>query len=79
MSHSDENSQNKLSANHLDDPDTSFSTAGDDVPGMIATHLRQMSEQAMQAGLGRSSSLIEVAALMIELEDAAGIQLDVDA
>lgn len=39
-----------------------------DVADMIAGHLREMSEMAFRAKLGHSSSLIEVAAQMIELE-----------
>jgi hypothetical protein len=39
-----------------------------DFANMIASHLREMSEHAYRAGFGNSSSLIEVAALMIEME-----------
>lgn len=37
----------------------------------LALDLREMSERAFRAGLGRCSSLIEVAALMVELEGSA--------
>jgi hypothetical protein len=39
-----------------------------DVSELIAFQLREMSEHALRAGLGVSSSLIEVAALMVEME-----------
>ncbi|WP_417477075.1 hypothetical protein [Maricaulis sp.] len=43
---------------------------------LIALDLREMSERALRAGLGRSSSLIEVAALMVELEGSVMHQDD---
>jgi hypothetical protein len=45
---------------------------------MLALDLRAMSERAFHAGLGRSSSLIEIAALMVELEGAAIAQDELD-
>ncbi len=44
----------------------------------LALDLRAMSERAFRAGLGRCSSLIEVAALMVELEGAAATQDEFD-
>ena len=38
---------------------------------ILALDLRAMSERAFRAGLGRSSSLIEIAALMVELEGSS--------
>ena len=74
MSKSDSSSRGGISFNNMSN--TKVGSELDDLPDRIAAHLREMSEHAMQAGLGRSSSLIEVAALMIELEGAADIQLD---
>jgi hypothetical protein len=45
-----------------------------DASELIALHLREMSEHALRAGLGLSSSLIEVAALTIELEGVSDNQ-----
>ena len=45
---------------------------------MLALDLRTMSERAFRAGLGRSSSLIEIAALMVELEGSAIAQDELD-
>jgi hypothetical protein len=39
-----------------------------DMSDMIASHLREMSEHAMHAGLDNSSCLIEAAALVVEME-----------
>ncbi|WP_417470376.1 hypothetical protein [Maricaulis sp.] len=44
----------------------------------IALDLREVSERALRAGLGRCSSLIEVAALMVELEGSMMLQDDPD-
>jgi len=41
---------------------------------LIALDLREISERALRAGLGRSSCLIEVAALMVELEGSVVLQ-----
>lgn len=47
---------------------------GDPAMSLIALDLREISERALRAGLGRSSSLIEVAALMVELEGSVVLQ-----
>lgn len=47
---------------------------GDRNSAELALTLRQMSEMAFRVGLDRSSSLIEVAALMVELEGAVVAQ-----
>jgi hypothetical protein len=39
-----------------------------DMSDMIASHLRDMSEHALHAGLDNSSCLIEAAALVVEME-----------
>ncbi|SDM76962.1 hypothetical protein [Maricaulis salignorans] len=51
-------------------------TGSDPAMSLIALDLREMSERALRAGLGRSSSLIEVAALMVELEGSVVLQDD---
>jgi hypothetical protein len=43
-------------------------------PELIALRLREISEHAFRAGLGLSSSLIEVAALTVEMEGISGNQ-----
>jgi len=45
---------------------------------LIALDLREVSERALRAGLGRCSSLIEVAALMVELEGSMMLHDDPD-
>tara|TARA_R110001606_G_C15204382_1_gene632099 strand:- start:577 stop:810 length:234 start_codon:yes stop_codon:yes gene_type:complete len=52
------------------------SPGSDPAMSLIALDLREMSERALRAGLGRSSSLIEVAALMVELEGSMLLQDD---
>ncbi|WP_417482032.1 hypothetical protein [Maricaulis sp.] len=52
--------------------------AADPALHRIALDLREVSERALRAGLGRCSSLIEVAALMVELEGSVMLQDDPD-
>tara|TARA_R110002096_G_scaffold223314_4_gene412339 strand:- start:360 stop:524 length:165 start_codon:yes stop_codon:yes gene_type:complete len=52
--------------------------ASDSKSQMLALDLRAMSERAFRAGLDRSSSLIEIAALMVELEGSSIDQDEAD-